>query len=109
MQTPTPGVIIDANVPRSDYERCLKVFDYLVTISEVGPHSDLDPTYQREHSRILYPDMWTDLEDEIIGEINDILPDELVCTVGEFQPGDVIVREVGNDDHDQAGIPIGKF
>jgi hypothetical protein len=38
------------------------------------------------------------LEDEILSCINVKLPDDLVVTLGEFNPGDVIVREVGPDD-----------
>lgn len=97
MLTPTPCVIIDGSVPRNAYERSVKVFEYLVQIVEVGPHSDLDPAHLRDHGRIYYAEMWNDLEDEIIDQINDALPDSLVCDVGETNPGDVIIREVDNN------------
>jgi hypothetical protein len=87
------GVIIDGAVPRDDYERCVAVFDYLVVISEVGPHQELDPAWVQENARIVYPEMWVDLENEILDKINDILPDPYVCTVGEWNPGDVIVYD----------------
>lgn len=111
MQEPTPGVLIDSCVPRSSYERCSVVFEYLVSISETGPHSELDPghEWQRVFGDLPYGDseaeddteVWNTFEDAIVGAINRILPDSLVCTVGEFQPGDVVVREVGEDDLDE--------
>jgi hypothetical protein len=107
---PTPAVIIDGALPRTAYERCCKVFDYLVEISEDGPHSALDPghEWQRVFGNLHYDDseaaddthVWHDFEDAIVGAINRELPDSFVCTVGEFQPDDVIVREVGEDEND---------
>lgn len=86
-------VLIDGAVPRSEYERCSVVFEYLVHISKVGPHSGLDPAIYGD----TYPKSeaidWIYLENEIVDQINNQLPPSLICTVGEVNPGDVIIRE----------------
>lgn len=102
MTTPTPSVLIDACVPRTAFQRCVDLFDYLVSISEIGPYSDYDPEVAKATVGGLFnPDdieTWYELEDRIVNQINEKLPDDLVCTVGEFQPGDVVVREMGAED-----------
>ncbi len=85
-----PGVIIDGAVGRTDLQRCARLLDYL---------SDLSPTVAQEVS-ISPNDDYTEVENEIIDRINQVLPDQYVCTVGEFCPGDVIVREIGPDDYE---------
>jgi hypothetical protein len=107
MVSATPSVLIDANVPRTAYERCCVLFEYLVGISEVGPHSELDPGHEwqrvfgnldtRDSEAADDSEVWNPLEDKILEQINRTLPDELVCTLGEWQPGDVIVREVQDE------------
>jgi hypothetical protein len=96
---PSPGVLIDACIPRTSRERCNVLFDYLVAISEVGPHQDSDPNAWPDDSD------WSGFEDGLLDRINEKLPNELVCTLGEFQPGDVVIREVGPDDADTFGVP----
>lgn len=96
-----PGVLIDACVPRDPYERCVHLFDELVAMSEVGPHGDLDPEQHRPIYIDHHDEFWTELEDSLLRQINAILPDNLVCTLGEYQPGDVIIREIGPDELDE--------
>lgn len=105
MITPTPDVIIDACVPRTPRARCDVLFEYLVDISQVGPHSALDPimvdgpmTNPEDH------DPWSFHEDNIISAINGQLPDDLVCTMGEFNSGDVLIREMGSEEEDMAAL-----
>lgn len=90
---------MDSCIPRTPKERCDIVFQYLVEVSSIGPHADLDPVM---HDGDPDAEEWGFLEDKILEGINDRLPDSLVCTVGEFQPGDVIVREIGEDDGQEA-------
>lgn len=113
-----PGVIIDGAVPRSQYERCTTLFDYLITISDVGPHAELDPGHEWQKifgdlptvdSEASDDQRWTELEDEILAEINKKLPDDYVCTLGEAQPGDVIVREIDKDETDDDDDPWGQM
>lgn len=83
------GVIIDGAVPRSARERAETLFDYLVEISQVGPHGDLDPARQVD----LGPDAaeWSEIEDEIIDKIAAALPAKYELTLGEGCPGDVVI------------------
>lgn len=73
------------------------MFDYLVSISEVGPHAALDPENIRINMGTGHDVEWSEVEDRIINTINDKLPDCLICTCGEFQSGDVIVREMNHE------------
>lgn len=86
------GMVIDGAVPRTAYERCEMLFEYLVRISQVGPHSDLDPA---KHEAVAEDyDYWTSIEDEILTKINEQLPEGYVCTVGLPDPGDVRTHHV---------------
>jgi hypothetical protein len=95
-----PGVIIDGAVPRNSYERCVTVFDYLITLPGyvvTDKTEALDPGHELQRRGLREDwEFWHEWEDDIIDEINRVLPDEYVCTLGEAQPGDVIVREVGH-------------
>jgi hypothetical protein len=100
MIVPTEGVLIDSTVVRSDMARCCILFEYLVGISDVGPHADLDPGHElQKHGMHIQSVDWYSLEDEIVEAINVKLPAAYICVVGEQNPGDVIVRchEVGDD------------
>lgn len=110
--TEMPAVIIDGAVPRSDSERCEVVLDYLHSLIYDGPN-DPDPAHvQRyetlerdvEEPRIVYHGYFAEVEQPITDMINELLPDGFVCTVGEQQPGDVVVREVGNPEEEAAAM-----
>lgn len=100
------GVIIDGALPRSQYERCCTLFDYLVSISSTGPHSDLDPGHvqMKEFGTKDRPDdwydqeIWHDLENEITDAIERKLPMGYEVHVGDFTPGDVVVVETEDVD-----------
>lgn len=94
------GIIIDGAVPRSEYERCQTVLGYAqwlvnetdnVTAEQVSKIKCLEE--EVEEPRILWSGHFPETEDDIIDLINDLLPDDLVCTLGEPNPGDVIVGE----------------
>jgi hypothetical protein len=54
--------------------------------------------HQREVLRVNADfEWWNELEDNIIEVINDVLPDHLTCTLGEPNPGDVVVSERTED------------
>jgi hypothetical protein len=98
--TPAPAVLIDACVPRNGQERYGVLLDYLQTV---------DPFAARNHVADMELGIedapgtggeWHEAEDSILRTINEILPDDLICTLGEFHPGDVIVREIGPDEND---------
>jgi hypothetical protein len=103
-----PAVIIDGAVPRSEYERCIAVFDYLITLPGyvvTDKTETIDPGHERQRLGLREDwDGWTEWENTIIDEINAQLPDDFVCTVGEAQPGDVIVREVGHPDDEMEAM-----
>lgn len=82
------GVIIDEAVPRTSRQRCDKLFDYLISISDIGPHSASDPESWPDDSD------WSGFEDGLIDQINDKLPDPYWCGFSEFNPGTVIVISV---------------
>lgn len=96
METPTPGVIIDANVPRDELERCQILLDYFASMDDSPGHKRVVASLHGSYS-IVGDLSVTELEDEILACINAKLPDDLVCTLGEFQPGDVVIREVGDE------------
>jgi hypothetical protein len=99
-----PAVVIDGAVPRTNYERAVTVFEYLLCLPGyvvTDATEELDPGHEMQRLGLREDWFgWTEKEDEIINAINDTLPDEYVCTVGEANPGDVIVREVGHPDEE---------
>lgn len=92
------GVLIDGAVPRTGFERCDRLFDYLVIYcietETPGPHSGLDPNVIEKE--VHYgPDahFWTEHEDELIERISEVLPDPYVCSLHDDDPGTVIVYD----------------
>jgi hypothetical protein len=99
-------VIIDGTLPRSDRERCQTLYDYLITLPGVvmtDAIEELDPAGHGHAQHTANWPYWYELENDILQMINVQLPDEYVCTLGEQQPGDVIVREVGHPDEEMRG------
>lgn len=89
------GVVIDGAVPRSDRERVATLHSYLETLSPAAADLFRDDL---EHGTDDGPGTggeWSEVEDEVLDKINDVLPREFVCALGETCPGDVIVREAG--------------
>jgi hypothetical protein len=99
-------VIIDGALPRTNRERCQTVFDYLITLPGVvvtDAIEEIDPSHETGPDGEVHDEDWPhwyELEDAILQMINQMLPDDYVCTLGESQPGDVIVREVGHPDEE---------
>lgn len=94
----TPGVLIDACIPRSGLERIDVLLDYFEGMHDSTGHAEVYASLLR--SRTTCPEEHAnELEDEILSCINAKLPNELVCTLGEFQPGDVMIREIDEDDY----------
>ena len=113
-----PAVVIDGSLPRTNEERIDTVFDYArdLVVAEWKHDTDEMASLLIELGRIdggwrealnHQPSEhveWNAWEDEIIGHINRVLPDEWICTVGEVNPGDVIVREMGAVDDEIKAI-----
>lgn len=96
----TPGVLIDACVQRTGLERLDVLIEYFKNMeSNSLGHRKVYASLLRSRCTIT-EEFAHELEDEVISCINVKLPDDFVCTVGEFQPGDVIVREIGADEID---------
>lgn len=92
-----PGVIIDGALPRTPYERCDRLFDFLIhATSEAGnsgPHQSSEPSWIVKN--LSYPrdaPYWTEYEDELIDKINEQLPGDLMCGLVADDPGTVIVE-----------------
>ncbi len=89
-----PGIVIDGAVPRSNYERCVTLIDYMRTLPGTETEADkMGASLLRAKE-----EFYSEIEDEILALINGFLPDDFVCTLGEMEPGDVIVREVQMDE-----------
>lgn len=89
-----PTVLIDGAVPHDNRERCTMLLDYAESLLT---DRKLSASIERLRADVgTLPDefeFWNEIEDETIEEINALLPDDHVCTLGESQPGEVIVRE----------------
>ena len=106
-----PAVVIDGAIPRDSIERVEVVFQYTRDLileegGDIEQVADKLIELGRRAGRPLYQDdaEATEVEDDIINHINEILPDGWVCTVGEFTPGDVIVREFGHTEDEIRAI-----
>lgn len=104
-----PAVILAGEVPRESDERLDEIFHYarVLVIEQFEEDLLFDKLIElgRVSARSLYvpdhhdaDDVNAVIEDELIRFINDALPDGWICTLGDQQPGDVIVREVGHMD-----------
>lgn len=106
------GPLIDGALPRTGKERCRVLLDYIDGL--LNDYDPIDQNYfdqlrvrrdelasETERSRKL--DLWDgwiiEVEDDLVDLINDLLPDAYICTLGEPNPGDVIIRykEDGED------------
>lgn len=109
---PDPVVLIDGAIPRGNGERVEILIDFASRTLGDGtcypPGTPLgalalkvgdlrrEAGFLKVSERIAdrdYGEVWAEMEDEAIGVINDLLPDGFVCTLGEPDPGDVVVRE----------------
>lgn len=99
------GPLIDGAVPRKDHERCEVLLDYATTLYkewnplDVDQHTEFgirldDLKYETKTPRIIYDGHFTGVEDDLIDLINDLLPDQYACVLGEPNPGDIIIEEI---------------
>lgn len=114
-----PAVIIDGAVPHDPDDRLDLVFEYcrqllieqldrdvsaatdgLIELGRIsGEYRTMNDLDDADMAQVM-----TECEDKYIDLINQHLDDGWVCTVGEFNPGDVIVREVGHVEDEIAGM-----
>jgi hypothetical protein len=96
-----PGVVIDGAISRTPTERIHTLLDYadfLIESDDRSENADKLAELKNEfRSDDFSLEFWTEFEDDVISLINDMLPDDYICTVGEFDPGTVIVRKGGTD------------
>lgn len=92
------GVLLDGAVSRSERERVevlLDEADYYATLCSCSSEDSRKlATLRQVTSEMTDSDEgWNEVEDDVIGLINDVLPSGLICVCGEVEPGTVVVRE----------------
>lgn len=90
-----PNVIIDGAIPRTDIERAACVIDAANQyVNETQASIRYTSRLRQLTRQLVNGDEDHEIENEAVSIINQVLPDDYVCTVGEVNPGDVIVREI---------------
>ena len=106
--TELTGVIMDGAVPRSPVERLYRIeAEADFQLEQARDRTDEDKfTAFAERLRLLNVEMRKadnaefahEMEDSFIDFINDVLPLNLLCVLGETEPGTLVIRERDEED-----------